>query len=223
MSPGLRGHVLGRILAVSLALALAGCSGYARPLRKADAPAPGTAVVYGRFSITLQGSIMAPFDSAIGEARLRLRCEGHEGLLIAFPEVPASEVPATKSFEVAPGRCVLAELSFRDWAGTVVGVVPTHVAAQPLELAGGKAYYIGDWRVDVQRRKDYDSRMQHSYAQWKVVDAFEDATRELRERYPRLAHLPTKDALPLPEESAHFHYESPYSNLPPPTYPMWRH
>ena len=79
MDPALERHTTSRFLAAILALALAGCSHYAKPLRKSDAPAPETAVVYGRFSLTLQGLIMAPFDSGIGEARLRLKCEDGKG------------------------------------------------------------------------------------------------------------------------------------------------
>ena len=217
MSPGRRACSVERILAACLALALAGCWGFATPWPKADPPAPGVAYVYGRFSVTYDGWPLALFGVTISDVGLRLKCEGREDLLIAFPE---SHVLQT--FELTPARCMLAELSFRGWAGNVLGTVPTETPAQALDLAGGRAYYLGDWHVDVQRRKDVHTRLVHSNAQWKVADGFEAATRELREQYPHLAALPVMDVQPPPVESTYFHYESSYFEPPPPTYPMWR-
>ncbi len=217
MSPELRERTAERILAACLALAAAGCTGFAAPVRKSDAPAPAAAYVYGRFSIDLHGWTMPIFESSIRSAGLRLKCEGGEDVLIGFTDIAALE-----AFQVAPGRCVLAELSFRNWAGVLIGAKPTHAAAQTLELAGGKAYYIGDWHVDVQTHKDFSSHLLHSNSQWTANDAFEQATRDLRERYPRLSALPVEDALPSPLDFAFFHYESRYFNVPPPTYPVWR-
>jgi hypothetical protein len=217
MSPGLRACRVERILAASLALALAGCWGFATPWPKSDPPPPGVAYVYGRFSVAFDGWPLALFGATISDVGLRLECEGREDLLIAFPETPVLQ-----TFEQAPGRCVLAELSFRGWAGNVLGTEPAQAPAQTLDLEAGKAYYLGDWHVAVQRRKDYRTRLVHSNAQWKVDDGFEAATRELRAQYPHLAGLPVEDAHPPPVEFTYFHYESSYFEPPPPTYPMWR-
>jgi hypothetical protein len=175
-----------------LAAALAsGCSAYTGSIRTDARPDPRSAYVYGRFAMYATGG-----NNELGFV---VRCSGDtkdDSYIIGF-----SRRQPLRVFEIMPGSCTIDEIVYTE------GQVSEKARrAAPLsmlrgrELAPGVAYYIGDFaaRSTAERMPTALLERRKWLLTWGITDTRDDyarTTEEMKRTYPKLASLPTENAM----------------------------
>jgi hypothetical protein len=163
-------------------------------VRTNEEPRPELSYIYGRFSLATHG-IMLLQPGAVGDANLNVECDSGELISIAFVEGTSVQL-----LQLKPSRCALAEMVFKNAIGYTLESKPTQIASIKFDFAPGKAYYIGDWNIDIDRTMRGGKI--HSRMRWKVSDSYEATTQGVKNTYPLFASFSTENRLKPPRSDA---------------------
>jgi hypothetical protein len=171
-------------LMVALA-ALAGCTAFLPQVDVRDEPDPGSAYVYGRFTKVVQGG--APFSGTAKGLVLVIKCAAGSEHLIDF-----SEDQPLKMIKLTPSACALDEFALTDAFGMPMRKLPISDIPRKIDLAAGKAYYVGDFRAQITSDK-WNPLFVRSYLQQWGTDNYASTTRELKDAYPNFSSISTEN------------------------------
>ena len=179
----------GRVLfwiPMAAAIGLTSCS----TVDTVDKPRPDSTYIYGRFSIGTTGSAFLSMG-AVGNASLVVKCDSGDEIYFTFREDNAVQLRRLK-----PSQCALAEMVFESGIGMTLKRQPTRIAGVKIYLTAGKAHYIGDWGLVVDRQMD--AGKMRSHMTWKVVDRYEATTQIVKATYPLFSTFVTENRLEPP-------------------------
>jgi hypothetical protein len=166
---------------------LLSCATYMPSVAPSQRPSGKEAIVYGRFEVT--GSPPFAPDVSHSSMALVMRCEDGREYRIRFDgEQPIVVLAA------APSTCWLDELLYLDAANSTLGktTLPDELR-QPMSLAAGRAYYLGDFRGTITFEFSDTFRERFQVKDWR--NEFTATTQDFRVRFPKLRGLVPVDLL----------------------------
>jgi hypothetical protein len=175
------------LLLLAVAGGLNGCASMASNVRTIDEPRSDGAYLYGRFLLVTH-RLMLLEPGAVGNASLVVKCDNGEEL-----RVPFLEEDAVQLLQLKPSQCVLAEMAFENGIGYTLESRSTQIASVKFDFVPGKAHYIGDWDVDVERMRLRGKI--HSTMKWKIADRYGETTRMVKTTYPLFSSFATENQL----------------------------
>jgi hypothetical protein len=101
---------------------------------------------------------------------------------------------------LTPPTGALPEMDNTNAIGYTLESKPPQIASIKFDFAPGKAYYIGDWNIDIDRTMRGGKI--HSRMRWKVSDSYEATTQGVKNTYPLFASFSTENRLKPPRSDA---------------------
>lgn len=184
---------LGRVLCLALAMLVAGCVSFTPTVGEGAPPEPGSAYLFGRFSLRT-----LPNPDSVLHLRIGLlvqEANTHETISIEFERGGRAAAVAVK-----PGtwRVIGASFAFADYERQSERHFPDgSPMLKPFRVEAGHAYYLADFLGTVTLGQ---------VRRWNVGeihDNYADTRADFARRYPRLQDLPQARALGGDVDASH--------------------
>lgn len=169
------------LLAIAL---LASCAGHTSRIRSDEMPTGKEAYLYGTFLIRAERTVYAGGTQGLG---FSISCEDGAKYVIGF----AAQDPLAV-IKVAPSACLLKELVYSsDGMFLYTKPAPPNLAYS-LQIAPGKAYYLGDFLVTTDQSKD-SGVLDRTWNLADVRDNYAEVTAQVKKAFVNLAGMPTEN------------------------------